>query len=64
MTVVARYSCGLCSPQRPCAACREATKRANGEPEDRGNEWDEWVRQRQDETGAFNPASSASRDRK
>lgn len=25
---------------------------------DRGNWWDEWVRERQDETGAFNPASS------
>jgi hypothetical protein len=27
----ARCSCGLCSPQRPCAACIEATKRANGD---------------------------------
>jgi hypothetical protein len=24
--------------------------------EDRGNEWDEWLRERQDATGAFNPA--------
>ncbi len=27
---VARYSCGNCSPARPCSACIEATNRANG----------------------------------
>lgn len=59
-----RYEVGCLFPGECCMGHTDHFKSECYTPEmaDYGNEWDEWMRERQDEAGAFNPASAGQAD--